>query len=146
LLIKKIISSSQNNNPVARKLFSPDFGLIKALGKITSVRSVLKYFGYFYSPNTLESWNCRWCQHHSDQLPGSLYFQNQCASAIQVNMVNVTERKFFDGSSDYTVEGLAEKYMQGYRLDIDYIVKNKPMRTHAGLEYFRLTQNKAAKG
>ncbi len=144
-LVKKIISSSQNNNPLAKKLFAPNSGLIKAMGKITSVRSILKYFGYFCSPNTLESWNCRWCQHHSDQLPSLLYFQNQCASAIQVNMVNVTERKFLDGSSDYTVEGLAEKYKQGYRLDIDYIAKNKPMHTHAGLEYFRLTQNKAAK-
>jgi hypothetical protein len=142
-LVKKIISSSQNNNPVVKKLFSPDSGLIKALGKITSVRSLLKSFGYFYSPNTLESWNCRWCQYHSDQLPGSLYFQNQCASAIQVNMVNVTERKFFDGSSDYTVEELAEKYMQGYRLDINYIVKNKPMHTHAGLEYFKLIRSEA---
>ncbi|MHC4157723.1 MAG: hypothetical protein ACYSSO_01465 [Planctomycetota bacterium] len=139
-LIKKIISSAQNKNPLVKGLFSPNSGLIKVLGKVTSVRSVLKSFGYFYNPNTLESWNCRWCQNHGDKLPDFLYFQNQCACAVQVNMVNVTDRKLFDGSPDYTVEALAEKYKQGYRLDIDFVVSGKPTHTHCGKEYFILTK------
>ncbi|UCF00104.1 MAG: hypothetical protein JSV82_03295 [Planctomycetota bacterium] len=142
-LVKRIISSSQNNNILAKKLFSPKSGLIKALGKITSVRPILKSFGYFYNPNTLESWNCRWCQRHSDELPNFIYFQKQCACAVQVNMVNVTERKIFNSSFNYTVEALAAKYKQGYRLDIDYIAKNKPRAIHCGPEYFKLIRNEA---
>ena len=142
-LVKKIISSSQNNNPMVKRLFAPNAGLIKALGKITSVRPVLKSFGYFHSPNTLESWNCRWCQNHKDQMPALLYFQKLCASAIQVNMVNVTDRKLFEGSVDYSVEALAKKYKEGYRLDTDYIAKDKPRGTHCGPEHFKLTRNEA---
>ena len=136
--MKRIINSSKNNNPLIRKLFSPNSALIKALGKIISTRSILKSFGYFFNPNTLESWNCRWCQNHSDGLPGFLYFQNHCASAIQVNMVNTSTANVTDGTAEHTVEALAEKYRQGYRLDIDFIASNKPARTHSGQEYFKL--------
>jgi len=137
-LIKAVVNRVRNNNPLIRKLFSPNSVFIKALGKIISTRSILKSFGCFYNPNTLESWNCRWCQNHSDQLPGFLFFQKLCASAIQVNMVNLTDRKVFDSSIDYTVETLAQKYKQGYRLDIDYITKNRPSGTHCGIESFIL--------
>lgn len=137
-LVKRVINSVINSNPAIKELFSPSSALIKALGRTKLKRKVLKHFGYFFSPNTLESWNCRWCQNHSDQLPGLLYFQKLCASAIQVNMVNATDRKVFNGSADYTVEALAEKYRQGYRLDIDYITKNKPTDTHSSQEYFKL--------
>lgn len=140
-LVKRVINNAMNNSILIRKLFSPSSFIMKALGKIISTRSVLKSFGYFYNPNTLESWNCRWCQNHSEQLPELLYFQKQCASAIQVNMVNVTERKVFDGSSDYTVGTLAQKYKQGYRFDIDAIEKNKPTGAHCGKDYFRLIKN-----
>ncbi len=140
-LVKKIIGSAQNNNAVVKKLFSANSGLIKALGKVTSVRSILKSFGYFYNPNTLESWNCRWCQNHSDELPNFLYFQNQCACAVQVNMVNVTDRKLFDGPGKYTIEALNKRYKQGYRLDIDFVTRKKPIGTHCGPEYFKLIRN-----
>jgi hypothetical protein len=140
-LVKRVINSVINNNPVIKKLFSPSSALIKASAKVISTRSILKSFGYFFSPNTLESWNCRWCQNHGDQLPGFLYFQKICASAIQVNMVNVTDRKVSDGSADYTIEALAQKYKQGYRLDIDYIPNNKPTGPHCGQECLRLTKN-----
>jgi hypothetical protein len=53
-------------------------------------------------------------------------------------MVNTTTKDSFDGSKDYTVETLNEKYKQGYRLDIEAIEKNKPKQTHAGGEYFKL--------
>jgi len=110
------------------------------MGKVVSTRSTLKSFGYFFNPNTLESWNCRWCQNHSDQLPGFLYFQKLYASAIQVNMVNVTQRKTFGGSSEHTVEALAEKFKQGYRLDIDFVAQYRPVETHSDNKHFRLVK------
>jgi len=141
-LVKRVINSVINNNLLIRKFFSPGSALINVLAKIISTRPILKSFGYFFNPNTLESWNCRWCQNHTDQLPCSLYFQKQCAAAIQVNMVNVTIRKTLDGSAEHTVEALNEKYKQGYRLDIDYITKNKPTDTYCGKEKFKLIKNK----
>jgi hypothetical protein len=140
-LVKRVINSVINNNPVIKKLFSPSSALIKASAKVISTRSILKSFGYFFSPNTLESWNCRWCQNHSDQLPGFLYFQKICASAIQVNMVNTSTRSKLDGSAKHTVEALNEKYKSGHRLDIDFVARNKPTATHCGVESFKLTKN-----
>jgi hypothetical protein len=137
-LVKTIIGAVVNNNPFIKSLFLPDSIFIKAMGKIVSTRSILKSFGYFYNPNTLESWNCRWCQNNSHQLPKYLFFQKLCASALQVNMVNETERKVFAGSVEYTIEALAQKYKQGYRLDIDYVSQNRPPGIHGGLEQFRL--------
>ena len=140
-LIQEIISSTQNNNPIFKRLFTPGSLLIRVLGKVTSVRSILKFFGYFYSPNTVESWNCRWCQHNSGKLPNYLYFQKICASAIQVNMVNTSTKNDFDSDAEYTVEALNEKYKVGYRLDIDFVSDNKPTGTHCGVELFKLTRN-----
>ena len=129
---------------LAKSLFSPGSFLIKLLSKVLSPRSILKYFGYFFSPNTLESWSCRWCQNHSDKLPGFLFFKNQCASAIQVNMVNMsTLDDKFQEDDEYTVEVLANKYRQGYTFDFDYLTRNKPTGTHCGTEYFKLVQDKA---
>jgi len=139
-LVKSIIYSAKNNNPVIKKMFSPGSAFIRVLGQNRLRRKILKFFGYFYTPNTLESWNCRWCQNHSEQLPDFLYFQKQCASAIQVNMVNTSTNNTFNGSAECTVEALADKYKQGYRLDIDSVVSNKPTHTHCGKEYFILTK------
>ena len=55
-------------------------------------------------------------------------------------MVNATLRKVFNGSTEYTVEALAQKYKQGYRLDIDHVSKNRPPGIHGGLEHFKLKQ------
>ena len=137
-LVKKVIDGAMNNNPLIKKLFSPDFAIIKMLGKIISTRYILKSFGYFYNPNTLESWNCRWCQNHSDTLPAYIHFQRHCASAIQVNMVNISSHNSSEGTAEHTVETLNNSYKQGYRLDIDFVAENKPKGTHGGQEHFRL--------
>ena len=137
-LVKKIINGTMNSNPMIRKIFSPGTPLIKALKRTKFARKTLKAFGYFFSPNTLESWNCRWCQQNSDKLPSSIYFQKNCACAIQVNMVNTTTKDFFDGHEDLTVETLNQKYKQGYRFDLDFVVKNRPVETHGEQEFFRL--------
>ncbi|MEJ2649788.1 MAG: hypothetical protein P8016_15435 [Sedimentisphaerales bacterium] len=140
-LVKEIIAKAMSGNAVIRRLFLPNSVLIKTLGKITSMRSTLKSFGFFFNPNTLESWNCRWCREHNDQFPKHIYFQKLCASAVQLNMVNATMRKVFDESDGYTIESLAQKYRQGYRLDINYISENKPRQTHCGKQCFRLCKD-----
>ena len=38
-----------------------------------------------------------------------------------------------------SVEHLNEKYKQGYRFDIDFVVNNKPTKTHCEQELFKLT-------
>lgn len=139
-LVRKIISSTMNNSALVKKLFLPNSTLIKTLSKVLSTRKILKSFGFFFSPNTLESWNCRWCQNHSDQLPPYTYFQRLCATAIQVNMVNTSTKGPFDGANEYTVERLNSKYKDGFRFDIDFVVKNKPNALAGGREYFRLTR------
>ncbi|MHC4573001.1 MAG: hypothetical protein ACYS76_02525 [Planctomycetota bacterium] len=139
-LVKRIVRGAMNNNPVIKGLFLPGSVLIGALGKLMSTRRILKSVGYFFSPNTLESWTCRWCQNHSDRLPRSLFFQRQCASAIQVNMVNTSTKNLSDNSAEYTVEALNESYRKGYKLDLDFVARNRPAGTHAGPECFKLTR------
>ena len=139
--VRKIINGVMNNNPIIRKIFSPGGLLIKGLRGTRFARKILKSFGYFFSPNTLESWNCRWCQNHGDQLASLTYFQKLCAAAIQVNMVNTSTKKTFDGTAEYTVEALNNKYKQGYKLDIGFIVDNKPTGPSCERQYFKLTKN-----
>jgi len=139
-LVRKIVNGTMNTNPLAGKLFSPSSALVKALGEGPWRRSILKKFGFFFSPNTLESWNCRWCREHPDLLPDFTYFQRLCASAVQVNMVNTTTKNTFDGSDETTVEALGAKYKQGYRLDIDFVAANRPTGPSCGLSHFRLVK------
>jgi len=139
-LVKRIIRNSRKNNPLCEQFFAPDSVTTRLLSRVVKRHKLLKIFGYFYNPNTLESWNCRWCQNHSEQLPGRIYFQKFCASAIQVNMVNTSTNNESDAGLEYAVETLAEKYSQGYRLDIDALVSKKPMRTHCGKESFVLAK------
>ena len=140
-LVKKIINNEMNNNLLIKRFFSPGSDLMKVLGQSKLRRRILKKFGYFFSPNTVESWNCRWCQNNSEKLPNYLYFQKICASAIQVNMVNTSTRSKLDGSAKHTIEALNERYKTGYRLDIDFVARNKPTATHCGVEFFKLTKN-----
>jgi len=137
-LVRQIVDNVVSASKMARKVFGPGSALMRGVGRIIKTRRLLKSLGFFYNPNTLESWNCRWCQHHSEQLPQYLYFQKHCASAIQVNMVNTSTKNLFDGGDEYTIETLAEKYRQGYRLDIDFVSQNKPAETHCGSECFKV--------
>ncbi|KPL22263.1 MAG: hypothetical protein AMJ75_08380 [Phycisphaerae bacterium SM1_79] len=139
-LVRKILCSSRKGSALLERLFAPGSPVVWTLGRVFSARSILKRFGYFFNPNTLESWNCRWCQNHGDQLPGCLFFQKQCASAIQVNMVNTSTDSITEGGAEHTVEALADKYREGYRLDIDFVSRNKPAGTHGGPEFFKLTK------
>ncbi len=137
-MIKKIISGTMNNNKIIKKMFAPSSLIIKVLKKTKFARKILKSFGYFFSPNTLESWPCRWCQKHAEQLPTYTYFQKLCATAIQVNMVNTSTVNTFNGGDKHTVEALNDKYQQGYRFDIGFMTDNKPKQLSGGPEFFRL--------
>jgi len=137
-LVKKIIYSSMSGSSLAKQLFSPSSVLIRVLDKVGWKRSALKRFGYFFSPNTLESWPCRWCRNNSEQLPDYTYFQKLCATAIQVNMVNTSTNNTYDGTDEHTVEALNEKYRNDYRLDIDFVAKNRPTEPGCGQKYFQL--------
>jgi hypothetical protein len=144
-LVRNIISGTMSTNSVVRRLFSPDSALIRVWSKVASPRSLLKKFGFFFSPNTLESWPCRWCRNHGNELPSFTYFQKVCATAIQVNMVNTSTRNDHLGTAEHTVEALNQKYKQGYVLDIDFVGAGKTPAPGSGPEVFRLTRN-AEKG
>ena len=55
-------------------------------------------------------------------------------------MVNTSTVNTFDGADEYTVEALNSKYKEGYNLDIDFVIDNKPTALAGGGEYFRLTK------
>ncbi|MEN6576149.1 MAG: hypothetical protein ABFD90_07385, partial [Phycisphaerales bacterium] len=139
-LVRNIVRRTMSNSALAKRLFSPDSGLVRAWSRVASPRSLLKKFGFFYSPNTFESWVCRWCQTHSDELPGFTYFQKVCATAIQVNMVNTSTRNAHWGTDEHTVEALNRKYKDGYRLDIDFVRASEKPGSGSGPEIFRLVK------
>lgn len=83
-LVKKIIKNSRKNNSLCENLFAPNSITIRVLSKIIRRHKILKRFGYFYNPNTLESWNCHWSQNHAEQL------QTRVAIAKQTDIVITT--------------------------------------------------------
>ncbi len=145
-LVRRILQSSMSSSPLAARLFMPSSLLMRALQPLGLRRSMLKRFGYFFSPNTLESWPCRWCREHKDLLPGYTYFQRICAAAIQVNMVNTSARNRHYGTEEHTVEALNEKYKQGYVLDIEHVAAGKPAEPSCGREFFRLRADAQPEG
>ncbi len=103
-------------------------------GIIVKILSVIKNTNKW----CVESWNCRWCQNHASQLPAYLYYQKQCATVIQINMVSTATVSKSENIADFSVESLAEKYKQGYRLDIDFISANKPIGAFCGNLKYKL--------
>jgi len=138
-LVRNIIYNSMSNWWPARKIFLPDSWVIKLISKVMKPRKILKKLGFFFNPNTLESWNCKWCQRNIEKVPHYIYFQKQCASAIQVNMVNTSTLNEYD-ECEWTVEKLNELYKQGYRFDINKLKENKPAKTQSDKSYFLLTR------
>jgi hypothetical protein len=139
--VKNIICNVQNQNHLVKKMFTPNSVFMKLMVVSKLKRKTLKKFGYFYSPNKLESWPCRWCQQNFEMLPKKLFFQRICASAIQVNMVNITTKNGSDNSIELSVEKLNEKYKKNYRMDMYAYSKNKPSETHSGREFFFIREN-----
>lgn len=139
-LVKDIIQNQMNSCPLCKKMFTPGSCFVETLGRVLSKRKLLKSFGYFFSPNTLESWNCRWCKNNPSKVPISLYFQKNCAVAIQINMVNTSTINEIESLAEHTVEALDEKYKQGYEMDVNFVIENKPEDTHSKQELFKLSK------
>lgn len=136
--IRRLFSAVVSQNYFANRYLYPDSDVTNLYGKIFKVRNLYKQLGFFYNPNTLESWCCRFVQNHPDRFGHLLAYQKICASAIQVNMVNTSTANQWDNAVDLTVENLAEKYRNGFRLDIDWLSQNRPLNTHSDAAYFRL--------
>ncbi len=136
--IKRIIAGTMKGGDFMHTRFAPCSFLTKLIGCVYPRRKLLKKLGYFYNPNTFESWCCRHVQNNSDGFGYLLAFQKICASAIQVNCVNTTTYNAWDDDENLTVERLNEKYKEGMRLDIDFIQKNPSQTPHVDRNYFRL--------
>jgi hypothetical protein len=138
--IRRLFRGVMSQNRFANQFLCPGSMLAGLWGKIFKVRNLYKRLGFFYNPNTLESWCCRYVQRHPKEFGSFLAFQKICASAIQVNMVNTSTINEWDGSAELTVEALAEKYHRGWRLDIDWLTSHIPTQTHCGKDEFHLRQ------
>jgi len=139
-IVKRILHGATRPARAIGAVCPPLAGWIGTAGRALRRKAWLRKLGLFYDPNTFESWLCRWCQKHSGELPSSLYFQKQCAAAVQVNMVNVSTDNVFDGTKEYCAETLAEKYRSGLRLDIDFVRQTRPKGTHCGRSHFKLVK------
>ncbi len=137
--ISRLFCGVISQNRFANRFLRPGSALADLYGRIFKARKLFKRLGFFYNPNTLESWCCRYVQRHPKEFGSLLAYQKICATAIQVNMVNTSTANEWDNSAELTVEALAEKYRQGWRLDIDWLIEHKPAQTHSDRKYFNLT-------
>ena len=136
--IQRIVYAITQRMPMVRRIIPPDTAFFKIFATLYSRRKLLKLLGHFFNPNTFESWACRWCKQHPDEVGPLLAFQKSCATAIQVNLVNTSTRNEWDDCAELTVEALAEKYRAGWRMDIEAIARQRPTQTHSGREFFHL--------
>ncbi|MGH2272633.1 hypothetical protein ACQ9LF_12615 [Anaerohalosphaeraceae bacterium U12dextr] len=136
--LRRLFSRVVSHHWIANRYFRPGSKAARVYGYFFNLRNLYKRLGFFYNPNTLESWCCRYVQRHPDAFGHLLAYRSICGTAIQVNMVNTTTVNEWDDSAKLTVEVLAEKYRQGWRLDLDSLAADKPGRTHSGPERFKL--------
>lgn len=133
-----LLAAAVSRNRFANRFLRPGSAFADLYGRIFKARKLFKRLGFFYNPNTLESWCCRYVQRHPKEFGSFLAYQKICASAIQVNIVNTSTANEIDGDANYTVEYLNQMYRQEYRLDIEFLSQNKPKVTHSGRECFKL--------
>ena len=137
-LVREIILHVSKDKEVLKKIFTKDSMQVRILRKVFSMKNFLTLLETFHNPNNLEGHCYRWVKTHKRKYPGKIFFQKLCSSAIQVNIVNTVVDNPTNGSQEQAVEILNEKYKQGYRFDIDYLIKNKPRQTHVGKDHFQL--------
>lgn len=137
-LVREIISHVCRDKAVLKRIFAKDSLRVRSLRKIFPMKNFLILLNAFCNPNSLEGHCYRWVKTHKRSYPGKLFFQKLCSAAIQVNIVNTVVDNPIDGLPEHTVVALNEKFTQGCRFDIDFLVKNKPRQTHCGKEVFRL--------
>lgn len=138
--IKRIIAGTMRGGDFMHTRFAPSSALTKLIGGVYSRRKFLKKLGYFFNPNTFESWNCRYVQNNSEEYGNLLAFQKICSSAIAVNMVNTSTNNEWVGADEFTVETLNKKYQKGIRIDIEAIINDQPLDTHSLSERLKFKQ------
>jgi hypothetical protein len=136
--IRRLLTAVMSRNHFANRFLRPGSAIADLYGRIFKARKLYKRLGYFYNPNTLESWCCRYVQNHHEQFGRLLAFGKICASAIQINRVNTSTVNEVDDSTELMVEALNEKYKQGWRLDVDWLSQKPPQETHSDAAYFHL--------
>jgi hypothetical protein len=141
-LVKKIVNRVAKDYPTLKKIFNPNSLRVKFFKRLISMKNFLRSLNTFFNPNSLELFCYWWCKNHKWKLPGYLFFQKICSTAIQINTVNI-----FAGKDDYihslkgnSVIELNEKYRSGFRLDIDFVTRKRPISTHSGAELFKLVK------
>lgn len=145
-LVREILSHISTDKTSLKRIFKKDSLRVRFLSKVISMKNFLALLDAFCNPNSLEG-NCfRWVKTHKNKYPDKIFFQKLCCSAIQINIVNNAVDNPVDGGDEYTVESLNEKFKQGYRLDADFLVKNKPRQTHCGKNNFRLKKATVSTG
>lgn len=138
-LVRRLLFERTSSRGWARAWLHPSSRLIRAYSRIKSPRSLLKTLGFFYNPNTLESWNCRWCRNHPERFPNRLFFEKPCAAALQVNLVNTATPNEISSEQLFDVHELNRLFRDGYRLNIESVRNDPPTSTHGGRECFHLT-------
>ncbi len=139
-LVREILSYVAKERPLLKMLFARDSGRVRLLNRLVSMKNFLASIDTFRDPNTLEGYGYRWCKTHKRSFPSYLYFQNLCASTLQINIVNTSVPNPIYGSDAHTIEALNEKYKQGYKLDIEAIEENKPESLLVGGQFFNLAK------
>ncbi|MBN1125601.1 MAG: hypothetical protein JXA82_11380 [Sedimentisphaerales bacterium] len=139
-LVRKILHHIGRDRTGWQRAFA-EGTILYRLGRLFFSRKRLYHaFRTFYDPNNLEGYGYRWCRSHKWQLSKYLYFQKICATTLQVNRVNTVVDNPVYGTDEHAVETLNAKFQQGYRLNLDFLQKNKPSYCRVGKEYFQLTK------
>lgn len=138
--VRRILKPVAKEYPRLRRIFAAESLPGRALGRFFQMKNFRIALDTFHDPNALEGHCYRWCKTHKRTVPACLYFQKACASAVQINRVNVTVDNPVDGSAQHAVQALNEKYRQGYRFDFEVLEKRKPQTTHVGSEHFALVR------
>lgn len=137
-LIKQIVDNVSKRHPFLAKIFRAKTGITGILDKFISMKHILIAIHSFKNPNDLES-NChRYCKRNKSKLPDNIYFKTLCASAIQINTVNPVIKNQINPQQGFDIYSLNKKYIEGYRLDIDWLKNSKLASTHLNEQHFRL--------
>jgi len=138
-LVREVISHVSKDKEILKKIFAKGSMRVRILRRVFSMKNFLILLKTFHNPNNMEGHCYRWVKTHKRKYPDKIFFQKLCSSAIQINIVNRVVNNPIDGLQEHTVKSLNEKFKEGYRLDIDYLIKNKPQQTHVGKNDFKLT-------
>lgn len=139
-LVARILSHVAIERPLLKKIFAQDSGRVRFLNRIVSMKNFLASLETFRDPNTLEGYGYRWCKTHKRILPAYLYFQRLCASTLQINIVNTSVPNPIYGTQEHSAETLNRRFMEGYRIDIGAIEKDKPKSLLAGSQFLKLVK------